>query len=80
MTLSEFREGVIGIWQDQYQMQRKNQSVQILRSILEAIGKVAHIQQTTINDVVNQALQEYIEKYADKIEKYDAFLTSLNNE
>ena len=78
----EFREGVIGMARPVSNAEKKSERTNfaLYPSVKEAIGKVAHIQQTTINDVVNQALQEYIEKYADKIEKYDAFLTSLNNE
>jgi hypothetical protein len=37
------------------------------------LDKVAMIQRTSANDVINTAIAEYLEKHKDEIERYNSF-------
>ena len=37
------------------------------------LDKVAMVQRTSVNDVINTAISEYLEKHRGEIERYDSF-------
>jgi predicted HicB family RNase H-like nuclease len=40
-------------------------------SLFENMSKIAHMRQTSVNDLINTLLREYTEREADTINKYD---------
>ena len=37
------------------------------------LDKVAMVQRTSVNDIINTAIAEYLEKHQNDIDRYDAF-------
>ena len=52
-------------------------SVNLYPAVKLDIKKLAAIQQTTISEIVNIALKEFIEKHRQKIKNYDDFIKNL---
>ena len=44
-------------------------------SILEDISKIAYLERTSVNDLINTALKSYAADRADEIKKYDEIFT-----
>ena len=43
------------------------------RKIRRNLDKVAMVQRTSVNDIINTAIAEYLEKHKNDIDRYDAF-------
>ena len=42
-------------------------------TVKESLTKVAMVQRTSVNLIINTAISEYLEKHQDEIQRYNAF-------
>lgn len=58
--------------QDEETTERKSKRLNLLikPSLYDAMRKIAHMERTSVNNLIDIALQEYTEAHADRIEQY----------
>lgn len=57
------------------ELKSKRLNLLLLPSIFTGIKKIATMQRLSVNEVINQALGEYVEAHADLITKHDEVFT-----
>lgn len=48
-------------------------AVLVTRTTRRALYKVAMVQRTSVNDIINTAVSDYLEKHLEEIERYNSF-------
>ena len=56
---------------DFYETKAKRLNLLIRPTIMEALRKIAVVERTSVNDIINKIVEEYVTENADKITKYE---------
>lgn len=57
------------------ELKSRRMNLTLQPSVVEGITKIAFLNRTSANDMINTALKEYIQAHSDQIKKYDTIFS-----